>query len=307
MPVSGLMEFTFPAYTSIHDCEEIDDTMSPSECIGFLNDMMTIAQDRHNPDHQSIVANMGSFGTHPLLLGAVSVLSCSGDNCHALKPVRGGSPEGDWQPPKIRVENTRLVYPKTGSFDGHQLVISMAEQTWKSGIIKDFWVHDFLTVRFDEYTPGQLIVTRDWQQILGDAGNYDFITNRIYIFALFWLGFMVAIVLLTPLISLSKRWPLRMQGLSILAQAIGLMLALPLMGFAASLVDHEAAMLTWAILIYLGSAWADRWIFNHLSHQGHLANSDAWRLIVFTKLAIVALLLTGWWLLETEAFVVGVG
>ena len=302
MPVNGLMEFTFPSYTSIHNCERIDDAMSPAECIDFLKVMVDIAQDSSDPDHQNVVANMGSFGAHPLLLGKVSVLSCSGDNCHALKPVRGGPPEGDWQPPNIRVENTQLIYPKTGSYDGHQLMLSTADRTWKSDIIKDFWSHEFLTVRFDEHIPGQLIVQRDWQQTLTDSGNYDFILNATLGFALFWLGFMIAIVVLTPLISLPGRWPLRMQGLSILAQAIGLILALPLMGLIAPLVDHDTAMLSLAIPIYLGSAWTDRWLFNRLSHQVHQANSRAWRLIVFTKLAIVAIFLMGWVLLETEAF-----
>ncbi len=299
MPTSGLMVFNFPTYTSIHACEKVDDTISVVECIDFLNDMMTIAQNSNDPDHQGIIDKMGDFGAHPLLLGSASVLSCNGDNCHALQAVRGGPPEVDMQPPVVHIDGTRLVYPKTGSFNGHQLVIATSGQTWKSGIITDFWVHDFLTVHFDEHTPGQLIVTRDWQKILGDADNYDFITNRIDIFALFWLGFMAVIVLLTPLISLSGRWPLRMQGLSILVQAIGLILTLPLMGFAASLVNHEVAMLILPLSIYLGSAWTDRWLLNRLSHQDHPANSDAWRLIVLTKLAIVAILLIGWALLET--------
>ncbi len=175
----------------------------------------------------------------------------------------------------------------------------MAEQTWKSSSIKDFWRHEYLTVHFDKHAPGQLIVTRDWKQTLTDAGNYDFVTSRIYIFALFWLGFMLAVVVLTGLISLPGRWPLRMQGQSILAQAIVLIPTLALMGFAASLVTHEDIMLTLAILIYLGSAWPDRWIFNRFSRQTY---SNAWRLIMFTKLAIIALLLAGWWLLGMDTF-----
>jgi len=293
MPVSGLMTFTVPGYTSIHSCDDIDDGLSPAECIDFLKMMMDLANDSNDPDHQGIIDKMGRFGAHPLLLGSASVLSCRGNNCRALEPVRGGPPEGDLQPPHIRImDGARLVYPKTGSFDGHQFIITTANGTWKSDIIKDAWDYEYLTVQFSQNTPGQLVIKRDWNQTLTKTQNYDFITGYIYMFVWIWGVLMLATVVLTPLISLflPGQWPLRLQALAILTQAITLIAAVLLMIFSAAFMTLTHVLAMVVIIPYLATILADRWILNRLTRHAY---SHAWHLIAFTKITIITLLLIG--------------
>jgi len=293
MPVSGFMTFTFPGYTSIHNCDDIDDGLSPAECIDFLKMIMTLANDSKDPGHQDIIDKMGRFGAHPLLLGSASVLSCRGNNCRALEPVRGGPPEGDLQPPHIRImDGARLIYPKTGSFDGHQLIITTAKGTWKSDIIKDAWDHEYLTAQFSKNRPGQLAIKRDWKQTLTNTHNYDFITGYLYLFAWIWGVLMLATVVFTPLVSLilpgQCSW--RLQAFAILTQAITLVVAVFLMLFAASLMTQTHVLAMVVVIPYLAAIFADRWILNHLTRHAY---SHAWHVIAFTKITIIVLLLIG--------------
>jgi len=66
MPVSGLMTFTFPGYTSIHSCDDIDEGLSPAECIDFLKMMMDLANDSNDPDH--LTSQIRSDGNYRLWL-----------------------------------------------------------------------------------------------------------------------------------------------------------------------------------------------------------------------------------------------
>lgn len=160
-PLYGWVQFHFPAFTSLHDCRDIDgnDTDSRQLCREFLQERRQLQAE--------------TFGDHPFMFLRAGLLHCNEGICEPLKSMPIGPPEHTWQDPGVENHGDHLLYHMPSELHGakHVLQIHGLEHDWQSDRFSTPFRHNYFNVRFDTLHPGRMFLERDWAHTIADREN----------------------------------------------------------------------------------------------------------------------------------------
>jgi len=213
LPPGVFIAFTFPGYSTLHDCSFFQDDKTPlsaKACIDMLQQQQKLAKtDTEYAKNDFFRKFIGEFGPNPLLYAKADMLFCQDYDCRALQPHRSGPPEMMWRPPDIANQKTALVYPLAHSVPRVKLKLSLtlADGEWRSNLfVGDFWLHNYMHVRFSD-SGQRLIVERDWIKTLSDPANYAGMwSNHLQVPVLVWLLLLGIAALAAMVLGLRKTW-----------------------------------------------------------------------------------------------------
>jgi len=297
-PYAGWVEFTFPDYTSLHDCAWLEGNAAQDRatCRKVLQDNLELS--RQPGLSTAVRQHLGTFGAQPLFFLHSALQHCDEGQCVEPGDVRVGPPEQVWSAPGVQNLGNRLVYhmPSELHAKKHVLTVSGLKLRWQSEAFSTPFRHTYLTVRLDQAHPGRLLVSPDWKRSLSDAENAAGLLDHARDMLLLW-AFLIGLAgIVAALMGLTRRWTWRLVGRAWLIHALSLLLLLAL-NFLPPW--RQAVPLMLLPLLYLASLPLDAWFIRRGLHR-----AAGWREAMipatFLRLGLPLVIATGFWFLSLQ-------